>query len=110
MTNQAVLRVILGPDNSQRVVISAGLPSSVAALEAEIQTQCKIMTPFRLQFMDPLFGNDFVNLTSIEEIQDKATLKVVYTFGQPQDQDEDSFSFPQPVLLMSPHLVLVTAL
>uniref|UniRef100_A0A3P9L1L2 Uncharacterized protein n=1 Tax=Oryzias latipes TaxID=8090 RepID=A0A3P9L1L2_ORYLA len=28
MTNQAVLRVILGPDNSQRVVISAGLPSS----------------------------------------------------------------------------------
>uniref|UniRef100_A0A3P9IJX0 Uncharacterized protein n=1 Tax=Oryzias latipes TaxID=8090 RepID=A0A3P9IJX0_ORYLA len=78
----------------QRVVISAGLPSSVAALEAEIQTQCKIMTPFRLQFMDPLFGNDFVNLTSIEEIQDKATLKVVYTFIQPQDQDEDSFSFP----------------
>ncbi|XP_023810065.1 sterile alpha motif domain-containing protein 3 isoform X1 [Oryzias latipes] len=94
MTNQAVLRVILGPDNSQRVVISAGLPSSVAALEAEIQTQCKIMTPFRLQFMDPLFGNDFVNLTSIEEIQDKATLKVVYTVIQPQDQDEDSFSFP----------------
>uniref|UniRef100_A0A8C7XWQ7 Sterile alpha motif domain-containing protein 3 n=1 Tax=Oryzias sinensis TaxID=183150 RepID=A0A8C7XWQ7_9TELE len=94
MTNQVVLRVILGPDNSQRVVISAGLPSSVAALEAEIQTQCKIMTPFRLQFMDPLFGNDFVNLTSIEEIQDKATLKVVYTVIQPQDQDEDSFSFP----------------
>uniref|UniRef100_A0A3P9JS78 Uncharacterized protein n=1 Tax=Oryzias latipes TaxID=8090 RepID=A0A3P9JS78_ORYLA len=89
MTNQAILRVILGPDNSQRVVISAGLPLSVAALEAEIQTQCKIMTPFSTEL-----GNDFVNLTSIEEIQDIATLKVVYTFGQPQDQDEDSFSFP----------------
>lgn len=93
MTNQAILGVILGPDNSQRVVISAGLPSSVAALEAEIKTQCKIVTPFRLQFMDPLFGNDFVNLTSIEELQDKATLKVVYTVSQPQDQ-ADSFSFP----------------
>uniref|UniRef100_A0A3P9K7E0 Uncharacterized protein n=1 Tax=Oryzias latipes TaxID=8090 RepID=A0A3P9K7E0_ORYLA len=77
MTNPAILRVILGPDNSQRVVISAGLPVSQPPMQPQMKTQCKIMTPFRLQFMDPLFGNDFVNLTSIEEIQDKATLKVV---------------------------------
>lgn len=56
MTAPAILRVILGPDSSQRVMISAGLPSTVAELEAEIKTQCKIMEPFRLQFMDTLFG------------------------------------------------------
>lgn len=93
MTTQAILRVILGPDSSQRLVFSAGLPSTVAELETNIKIQCKIMKPFRLQFMDMLFGNKFVNLTSMEEIQDKATLKVVYTSCQPQDQGEPSFSF-----------------
>lgn len=90
---QAILRVVLGPDSSQRVMLSAGLPSTVAELETEIKTQCKIMEPFRLQFMDTLFGNELINLTSVEEIQDKATLKVAYISCQPQDQVEHSFSF-----------------
>lgn len=94
MTAQAILRVILGPDSSQRVMVSPGLPSTVTELEAEIKTQCKIMEPFRLQFMDTLFGNEFVNLTSVAEIQNKATIKIVYTSCQPQDQGEDRFSFP----------------
>ncbi|CAI5674962.1 unnamed protein product [Oreochromis niloticus] len=94
MTAQAILRVILGPDSSQRVMVSPGLPSTVTELEAEIKTQCKIMEPFRLQLMDTLFGNEFVNLTSMAEIQNKATIKIVYTSCQPQDQGEDRFSFP----------------
>ncbi|CAI5657603.1 unnamed protein product [Oreochromis niloticus] len=94
MTAQAILRVILGPGSSQRVMVSPGLPSTVTELEAEIKTQCKIMEPFRLQFMDTLFGNEFVNLTSMAEIQNKATIKIVYTSCQPQDQGEDRFSFP----------------
>ena len=93
MTTQAILRVILGPDSSQRVMFSAGLPSTVAELENNIKTQCKIIEPFRLQFMDTLFGDKFMNLTSMEEIRDKATLKVIYTSCQPQDQGEISFSF-----------------
>ena len=93
MTTQAVLRVILGPDSSQRVMFSAGLPSTVAELETNIKTQCKIMEPIRLQFMDTLFGNEFMNLTSMEEIQDQATLKVIYTSCQPQDQVEQFLLF-----------------
>lgn len=44
--------------------------------------------------MDTLFDNEFVNLTAIEEIQDKATLKVVYTstYSQPQDPGGEGFS------------------
>lgn len=90
MTSQPILRVILGPGSSQRVMFPAGLPSTVAELETEIKTQCKIMEPFRLQFMDPLFGNEFMNVSSMEEIQDKATLSVVY---QPRDRGEPGFSF-----------------
>ncbi|KAI4810733.1 hypothetical protein KUCAC02_013665, partial [Chaenocephalus aceratus] len=75
MMTSAVLRVILGADSCQRVVISAGLPSTVKELENEIKTQCKVKEPFRLQFMDTLFGNEFMNLTSMGEIQDKATVK-----------------------------------
>lgn len=94
MTSPALLRVILGPDSSQRVVFSRGLPSTLAELETGIKTQCKIVEPFRLQFMDTLFDNKFVNLTATEEIQDKATLKVVHTttYSQPQDSGGEGFS------------------
>lgn len=34
----AILRVILGPDSSQRVMFSAGLPLTVAELETKIKT------------------------------------------------------------------------
>ncbi|KAJ8272853.1 hypothetical protein GJAV_G00094180 [Gymnothorax javanicus] len=98
MTTSAILRVILGADSSQRVVFSAGLPSTVTELETEIKNQCKIKEPFRLQFMDTLFGNDFMNLTSMEEIQNKATVKVIYTSCEPlnpdADQCVDTRSFP----------------
>lgn len=94
MTSPALLRVILGPDSSQRVVFSSGLPSTLTELETVIKTQYKIEYPFRLQFMDKLFDNEFVNLTAIEEIQNKATLKVVYsaTYSQPQDPGDKGFS------------------
>ncbi|XP_024126573.1 uncharacterized protein LOC112145519, partial [Oryzias melastigma] len=72
----AVLRVILGPDSSQRVTFPNGLPSTVPILELEIKTQCNLTVPFRLQFMDRDFDNEFVNLTSMKEIEDKSTLKV----------------------------------
>lgn len=98
MATAAILIVILGPDSSQRMVFSSGLPSTVTELETEIKSRCKIMEPFRLQFMDTLFDNEFVNLTSMEEIQDRATVKVMYTSCRPQDADEDqdvnSFSSP----------------
>lgn len=83
----AIFRVILGPDSCQRVVFPSGLPSTVTDLETEIKTQCKIKQSFRLQFMDTLFGNDFMNLTSVEEVQDKATVKVIYTSCRPLDGD-----------------------
>lgn len=97
MTTKVTLRVVLGPDSRQRVRFSDGLPPSVAELETNIKAQCKITEPFRLQFMDALFGNEFIHLTSMEEIQDEATLKVVYASLQLLDQGEHSSSFPSSI-------------
>ncbi len=36
-----------------------------------------INTNFRLQFMDAPFGNEFLNLTSVDEIQDRGTVKII---------------------------------
>ncbi|KAK5918640.1 hypothetical protein CgunFtcFv8_003385 [Champsocephalus gunnari] len=77
MATSAVLRVILGENSSQRVVLPLGLPDTVTELENEIRRQCQLQDLFRLQFMDELFGNIFQDLTSMEEIQDRATVKVL---------------------------------
>ncbi|KAL7872447.1 hypothetical protein SRHO_G00074300 [Serrasalmus rhombeus] len=89
MRTSAILRVILGPDSCQRVVFSAGLPSAVTELETEIKNQCKIKELFRLQFVDTFFGNEFMNLTPMEAVQDKATVKLMYTSCKPLDAHAD---------------------
>ncbi|MEQ2186914.1 hypothetical protein GOODEAATRI_033740 [Goodea atripinnis] len=89
--SSAVLRVILGPDSCQRVVFPTGLPTTGPELQNEIKTNCKLSEPFRLQFMDTLFDNSFMNLTSMDEIEDKATVKVIYTTCEAQDAGALSF-------------------
>ncbi|XP_055040333.2 uncharacterized protein [Misgurnus anguillicaudatus] len=71
------LRVIIGPQSSQRVILQYGMPTSVSDLSKEIKKQCNLQGNFRLQFMDPEFDNEFFNLESTSEIQDRSTLKVV---------------------------------
>lgn len=78
MTTSIRLRIILGENNSQRVVLQDGMPTSVYDLTKEIAQQCNINGNFRLQFMDQDFDNEFMNLMSTSEIQDKSTLKVVF--------------------------------
>nr|XP_023655925.1 uncharacterized protein LOC111837808 [Paramormyrops kingsleyae] len=73
----AILKVILGNNSSQRLNFQNGLPDSVSELVTEVQRQCGIKTNFRLQFMDALFENEFLNLTSVDEIQDRGTIKIV---------------------------------
>ncbi|KAK2825411.1 hypothetical protein Q7C36_019338 [Tachysurus vachellii] len=78
MTTSIRLKIILGENNSQKVILQDGMPASVGDLTKEIAKQCNLQGNFRLQFMDPDFDNDFMNLMSTSEIQDKSTLKVVF--------------------------------
>ncbi|KAK7905164.1 hypothetical protein WMY93_017771 [Mugilogobius chulae] len=77
MTSPVVLKVILMDNTSQRLNLLNGLPQSVEELRDEVQHQCGLTCSFNLQFMDPLFDNEFMNLTLISEIQNRGTIKVV---------------------------------
>ncbi|KAI7796508.1 hypothetical protein IRJ41_023565, partial [Triplophysa rosa] len=92
-TSPVRLRIILGEQNSQKVILQHGIPTSLSDLSKEIEKQCNLKGHFRLQFMDPDFDNEFMNLMSTSEIQDKSTLKVVFP-TTPSDRD----SSPTPQL------------
>lgn len=72
-----ILKIILTDSRSQRLTLSYGLPASVDDLMDEVKKQCGLQGNFRLQFMDSLFVNEFLNLTSISEVEDKGTLKAI---------------------------------
>ncbi|KAK0134008.1 hypothetical protein N1851_030444 [Merluccius polli] len=72
-----ILKIILTDGSCQRLTLSHGLAASVDDLMVELKKQCGLQGNFTLQFMDFLFGNEFLNLTSISEVQDRGTLKVI---------------------------------
>ncbi|KAF6738705.1 hypothetical protein FQA47_006310 [Oryzias melastigma] len=74
-----VLRVILDAENSQRLLFEDGFPGSVDEVIQEVKRQCNLNYTFRLQFMDEHFDNAFINLTRVEELSDKGTIKVIPT-------------------------------
>jgi len=86
MNAPALLKVILGDNSSQRMTFQNGLPGTVNELIGKVQRQCGLDSNFRLQFMDTLFGNEFMNLTSMDEVQDRGTIRVITmtVFSTPQ--------------------------
>lgn len=77
MAPSAVLRVILGENDASKVTLPFGIPNSVEELKNVIQRQCEVAGDFRLQYKDTDF-DEFMNLTSTSDIQNNATLKVIY--------------------------------
>lgn len=77
MNTPAILKVILGDNSSQSLTFQNGLPGSVNELVSKVERQCGLNSNFRLQFMDALFGNEFMNLTSMDELQDRETIRVI---------------------------------
>lgn len=77
MSSPALLRIVLSNDTCQRLTFPDGLPAAIEDLVCEVRSQCGLTSNFRLQFMDPLFGNVYMNLTSMNEVQDRGTIRVV---------------------------------
>lgn len=90
MGTPVILKVILSDGSCQRLTFTHGLPASVDEVIIEVRRQCGLQQHFRLQFMDSLFGNEFFNVTSISEIEDRGTLKVIDS-SKPNTHD-DAFS------------------
>ena len=76
------LRVILVENNCQRLVLPNGMPESVIELSQKIKTHCGVEGDFRLQYMDAEFGNEFMNLISTSDVEDKGTIKVIFICHQ----------------------------
>uniref|UniRef100_A0A3B3HUQ4 Uncharacterized protein n=1 Tax=Oryzias latipes TaxID=8090 RepID=A0A3B3HUQ4_ORYLA len=93
---KVVLRVILDAENSQRLLFEEGFPRSVDEMVQEVKRQCNLNYTFRLQFMDEHFGNAFTNLTRVEELSDKGTIKVIRTENAQCDESSLSHSVVQP--------------
>ncbi|XP_070845586.1 sterile alpha motif domain-containing protein 3 [Chaetodon trifascialis] len=82
MASSAVLCIILGENDSKKLTLPLGIPGSVEELKTEIQRQCEVSGEFRLQYKDIDF-DEFINLTSTSDIQNKATIKVIYLPNTP---------------------------
>ena len=79
MEAPAVLRIIFADESdSRKLPLVTGIPSTVVELHATIKTFFQLKEEFRLQYMDTDF-NAFMNLSSVSEIQNKSTVKVICT-------------------------------
>lgn len=77
MSDPVKLRIFLGENSSQKLILPNGIPASVIELVQQIQEQCGVKGNFRLQIMDPDFGNEFLNLVSVSDVQDRSSLQVI---------------------------------
>ncbi|XP_033990326.1 uncharacterized protein LOC117497530 isoform X2 [Trematomus bernacchii] len=78
MARHLKLRVIVDTDDCRRLDLHSGMPKTLTELHDTICQAFGIERDFRIQFMDPDFNNDFMNVTSVQDIQDRSTIKVVY--------------------------------
>ncbi|XP_041859729.1 uncharacterized protein LOC121651524 [Melanotaenia boesemani] len=80
MATPAKLRIILEENDIRKLILPLGIPDTLQELLAIIgQTFC-IGGEFTVMYEDTDFGGQFFTLSSIEEVVDKGTLKIV----QPQ--------------------------
>lgn len=77
MAMPVIIKILLTDGSCQRLNLAHGLPESLEDLMTEVKKQCNLQGSIRLQFMDSLFGNEFMNLTSVSEVEDRGTLRVI---------------------------------
>ncbi|XP_067353940.1 uncharacterized protein [Channa argus] len=105
----AKLRVILNPDDTQKLILPQGIPETMEELMSEVRKVCGLSGTFRLQYQDKDFGDALVNLTSTAELEDLATVKVILvtedsrqTFDHSVQDESISVNTDDTELLSSP--------
>lgn len=78
MAGPFALRIIFGDEtDSRKLSLMSGIPDTVEEFHEIIKTVFWINEDFLLQYMDADF-KEYMNLTSVSEIEHKSTLKVIY--------------------------------
>ncbi|XP_048843320.1 uncharacterized protein LOC125715604 isoform X1 [Brienomyrus brachyistius] len=114
-TSAKLSQVILGENNYERLNLPAGIADSLNDLKKEIQTQLGVLEDFRFQLKDLDF-NEFVNLSSTSDLQDRATLKIIFlptststsSSSVPKQSETSSVSSYDTDIISSPSSVLST--
>lgn len=88
----AKLKVILGENNTEKLILPKGIPESLEDLLRTIKTTFALEGNIRLQYMDQEFGNDFFNLKSTTELENLGTIKVIQQTNPPLFSDPPSSS------------------
>lgn len=79
MAGQVTFRVLFGgEDDARKLTIESGIPNTVEEFALQIKTFFQVTEPFRLQYRDREMNDQFMNLSSTSELEDKATVKVLY--------------------------------
>ncbi|XP_062853252.1 sterile alpha motif domain-containing protein 3-like [Trichomycterus rosablanca] len=79
MAGRVTFRVLFGGEgDARKLTIESGIPNTVEDFTLQIKTFFQVTEPFRLQYRDKEMDDQFMNLSSTSELEDKATVKVVY--------------------------------
>eukprot|EP00064_Thunnus_orientalis_P020496 superscaffoldBa00005660_g20634 len=81
MAGPVNFRVLFGgEDDARKLTIQSLIPKSVEELTPEIKTFFGVAEDVRLQFKDVDFGNEFMNLLSISDIQDQSLAEEIIKY------------------------------
>ncbi|XP_028281977.1 uncharacterized protein LOC114448919 isoform X2 [Parambassis ranga] len=77
MATPAKLRIIMGENDIHKLLLPSGIPGTLQELLCIIQETFCIPGEFTVMSEDADFGGQFFTLSSIEEVVDRGTLKIV---------------------------------
>ncbi|XP_060788702.1 uncharacterized protein LOC132893502 [Neoarius graeffei] len=72
-----MLRVVVDEGDYRRLELDP-VPTNLTKLYDTIRQAFGISRDFRIQFKDPVFNDEYMNITSIMDLQDRSTIKLVY--------------------------------
>lgn len=99
MSTPAKLRIVFGDDDICKLVLHAGIPSSLQELHCAIREYFDIPGDFSVLYQDIDFNNEFFTVTSISDVEDRSTLKIVPVKSVVLDlcpAEESGFDSPSP--------------
>lgn len=79
MCTPAKLQIVFEENDIRKLFLPSGIPSTLQDLKHVVKETFNIPDCFTLMYEDLDFGGQFFTLSTIDDVQDECTLKVVQT-------------------------------
>ncbi|XP_056313109.1 sterile alpha motif domain-containing protein 3 [Danio aesculapii] len=83
------LRVIVHDSDIRKVVIEE-TPADADALKQVLQKKLQLAYPFNIQYEDPFFNNALCNISDINDLPERATVKIIPLDTSPSSSQADT--------------------